>query len=149
MGPKERIGRRLFDRVGDERDVEEDGSVSPRFADFFSADPERDHLSTDRLGPTGIVKAVLRRLTPLADYEATNRNPQHSFRGWSSVPRDQIRSPDWRPKVFPTPIDEDPPNPWHAEIDCSEWRGKRLAYAMALILRDLYQREGQFSSPER
>ncbi len=141
VGPNEHIGRRLFDEP-----MLAGAQDQPSFAglDFRHFEETRDpEVSLDRLGQSGIDKAVVRYLRPRADKAGTTFRPPKAFNGWAVVRARLLSNPPHGPAVpviaSPIPgqgLDE---NIYHAHVATPDHFDH---YSMALHLRHLFTSPG-------
>ncbi|MER9912240.1 hypothetical protein NKJ71_16575 [Mesorhizobium sp. M0050] len=105
-----------------------------------------EDLSVDRLGINNPVREVVRRLTAAADTEAAKALKQ--FYGWIAIAAKDLRSL----KVSPSPLSIDEhgvDNPYHADIDRSQFRERAQAFHLSVSLRVQFQERGRYVPPIR
>jgi hypothetical protein len=148
IGNTERIGRRLFDEpllagAGDQKTFA--GLDLRNFEETRSRE-----VSLDRLGRSGIDKAVIRYLQPRAVAAGTKFRTAKQFAGWAFLPaRDlsQSRSGFGATSLVPSPIEGQDleENVYHAHVLKPEGMHH---YIMALHLRHLFATYGQICPVE-
>src|ERR1700733_10086649 len=143
IGPKEPIGRRLFDEpalvgAADQKPKET--------LDYRHFEERRTpiEVSFDRLGERGIDRKVLNFVTPIARRQGKAFRVQKKFDGWAYMPSEQLANP---PKgtgfpVIPSPIKYDEPahvehNPYHAHTTGQD------THSVALHLQHLFSKHGR------
>ncbi|MBX4884104.1 hypothetical protein HJA90_10985 [Rhizobium bangladeshense] len=139
--PSEVIGRRLFDKsLNAPIDVQ---SLSPNL--FLDTRYDED-LSLDRLGDGQAHRAVVTRLTPSCDEEATKQRSY--FRGWFATQRKNVKFENVLPDVLTTERDGID-NPFHALLDRSAAREKGQAWHLSRSLFMTFKESGQIVHPIR
>ena len=162
IGPKEPLGRRLFDQPQLAGAV---GQKPVPTLDYRNFEESRDgKVSLDRLGRCAPEKPVIRYLAPRARAAGAKRRPALEFNGWVSIQKQNLIGSKKLPiNVVPSPeireelaeLDE---NIYHshveASISVSGWRHwlKRLLhldegdqytpYFLALHLKALFEKHG-------
>lgn len=96
VGPDEPIGRRLFSQPSLVGAQDQKPLLKPSLRHF---EDTRGQVSLDRLGQTGVEKAVVKYLRPRADRAGTKLRPPKAFNGWAVLRARQFGSP-------PAPQDE-------------------------------------------
>jgi hypothetical protein len=128
---KEVVGRRAFgDCI-----TAPGGKLPPgRFKlDVFYEERETEHLSLDRLGLRNADPEVRAYLTPVCDAHALSMAT--SFTCWAALRMADLAQQKIEPK------EELPTNPFHSELDLTEYRKKHHAEALAFKLSTLAWRE--------
>lgn len=146
IGQNEHIGRRLFDEqelVGAQGQKQLARLSLQHFLDT------RGEVSLDRLGPSGVEKAVVKYLQPRAERAGTRLKPPKAFNGWAVIRARQFDSPAAQRgvalSVVASPqhgagLDE---NIYHAHIEDPPnfVDPDKKPYFLALHLRELFERE--------
>lgn len=141
VGPNEHIGRRLFDEplLAGAQDQLSFAGLNLR---HFEERRDRE-VSLDRLGQSGIDKAVVRYLRPRAEQAGTTFHPPKTFNDWAVVRARLLSHPPQGPAIpaIASPVsgqdlDEDI---YHAHVVTPEHFDH---YSMALHLRHLFTGPG-------
>lgn len=150
VGPNEPIGRRLFDEpmlVGAIDQIPYNGLILWHFEEKRGSE-----VSLDRLGKTGIEKAVLKYLNDRGVYAGQKFKKPKKFDGWATVRAKELEAP----RVgIPLPViqsrkdikkDQEvlEENVYHAHV---EFPDDKDYYDTALHLRHLFTTHGEFKAP--
>lgn len=138
VGDGEIIGRRIFRDSVLTRQQDRGQEVTIRM-DHFYDNRLIENLSVDRLTQSGSPnRKVLSFLRPLANAA----QQQSEFYGWGALKVRSLR--DFRgekiTEVLATPVVNDPSqsdNPYHADISREDFREKKQAYALAIMLAQM------------
>jgi hypothetical protein len=154
VGPKESIGRRLFEEpvlVGAK-------DQKPKvFLDVRSFEEKRPpfEVSLDRLGANGVDDRVLTFLTEKAVQQGQSRKPAKTFFGWQHVAANVLATPktgSFKFPVIPSPVNPDQPNdpehnPYHAHVSPPVGsNGPCEPMTMALYLQMLFSKYGDYKA---
>lgn len=145
VGPNEPVGRRLFDQpmlVG-MRDLNR-GAQRLDVRHFL--EPRHRELSLDRLGRTGIDKAVVRYLCPIAVIAGQTFSPPKAFNGWAVIRAKQLEAPprgNMHLPVIASPVLDTDGNIYHAHAVLPD---SLDAWVTACFLRDLFETRGSIES---
>ncbi|MHC2792587.1 hypothetical protein ACVINZ_001599 [Mesorhizobium jarvisii] len=145
--PAEIVGRRLLAKTY--KDWPALGPPNGQLklsAEAFEDSRLSEDLSVDRLGVNNPVRAVVRRLTVVADTEAAKALKQ--FCGWIAIAAKDLKNS----RVFASPLSIEEhgiDNPFHAEIDRSQFRERAQAFHLSVSLRFQFQDRGRYVPPVR
>lgn len=137
----ERIGRRFFDEP-----MLRGAAGQPAFSGIelhHFQDKRSREISLDRLGATGVDKAVLQYLKPRAETNARARQKPVRFEGWLYVAAKELTQARNDPKhpVIASPVNHSAPNDniYHAHVERPETQNDHL---MSLQLRHIFTKYG-------
>jgi len=122
VGKNEAIARRLFDEP---MLVGAIGQRPYAGLDLRNFEETRaDEFSVDRLGVSGVNKAVVRYILPLAEDAAKQFHSAKRFEGWATLPADRLVKPykGIELAVIPSPEMD---NPYHAHVSTGSVAGRR------------------------
>jgi hypothetical protein len=151
IGEKELVGRRLHERPDSSRSLDDRGRPELELDDFYDGRFEED-LSIDRLGNPNPTNRTLAAITRIADAEATFRIPDNIFIGWFAINLKDFKFPGWTASVVSKPTQHEYPslaNHWHAEVNREGFRARAQAYALAFLLRNIFERRGRYQPAVR
>jgi hypothetical protein len=152
VGPKEAIGRRLFE----EPDLVGAKDQKPKvLLDFRLFEEKRSpfEVSLDRLGARGPDDRVLPFLSEKAVKQGLSRKPAKTFFGWQHIAADLLANPKTGPLKFPviaSPVKPEQPNdpehnPYHAHISPPIGNnGPCEPMTVALYLQMLFSKYGDY-----
>ncbi len=149
IGPSEHIGRRIFER-SDLYGARDQEKPIGEFAVSHFEDRQTGEVSVDRLGKTGIEKAVTGYLNLCAEEHAKSFKPIKLFLGWAVVKAKELQNPtkgDSIPLIAsPTSADDGAgisENPYHAHATPINGLS---AYTMSVLLAHIFNKHHRFET---
>jgi hypothetical protein len=152
VGPKECIGRRLFEEPTLVGAKDQKPKVLLDFRLFEERRPPFE-VSLDRLGQRGLDDKVVSFLAEKAMKQGNSRRPAKTFFGWQHIAADLLANPKTGPFKFPvnpSPIKPDEPedpehNPYHAHVvPPIGSNGPCEPMTVALYLQVLFSKYGEY-----
>jgi hypothetical protein len=152
VGPKEAIGRRLFEEPTLVGAKDQKPKVSLNFRHFEEKRAPFE-VSLDRLGPRDIDEKVVSFLAERAVHQAGSRKPPKAFLGWQHICADLLANPKNGTFKFPvhaSPVKLDDPddpahNPYHAHVSAPMGsHGPCEPMTVALYLQAFFSQYGKY-----
>jgi hypothetical protein len=119
VAASEPLGRRLFDRAPLKGAYDQTRLTDGYELHHFEESRDGEEFSVDRLGRTGVERAVRNYLVPRANASAAARRPETHFLGWAIISARACQKAPLKTIADPIPIEQgrsESDNDYHAHV---------------------------------